>query len=154
MKSNIFIFTTLIFACALTAPKAEAQGYPNCYNVQGIQVGYYPEPSVNDIAIATTAPNGAPVVLWNPGIVNAMHPATIEFFYYHECAHHALGHPLGNYGPGGEAIADCWAKKQMIGLGVLTQQKYGIIRQQLMQFSKPGMDWPNGQVRVSYLDNC
>ena len=133
---------------------AEAQNYPTCYNAQNLPVSYYPDPSIPDIAIAITTGNGAPVVLWNPNVTAMMHPATIEFFYYHECAHHALAHTLGNYFPGAEAQADCWAKQTMAGVGVLTPQKYQIITQQLVQNSKPGMDWPNGATRVQYLNNC
>jgi hypothetical protein len=133
---------------------AQAQSYPTCFNAQNIPVSYFPDQTIPDIAIAKNAPNGMPVVLWNPSVAANMHPATVEFFYYHECAHHALAHTLGNYFPGAEAQADCWAKKTMIGIGVLTPQKYQIVAQQLFQNSKPGMDWPNGAVRLQYLNNC
>lgn len=145
---------SLILGLCLVGKTASAQNYPTCFNALNVPVGYFPDPSIPDIAIATTAPNGQPIVLWNPAVTASMHPATIEFFYYHECAHHALGHTLGNYFPGAEAQADCWAKKTMIGLGVLNPPKYQIIAQQLFQNSKPGMDWPNGAVRVQFLNNC
>ncbi|MEW2911888.1 hypothetical protein [Leisingera sp. JC11] len=138
----------------LSSRTAHAQNYPACFNAQNLPVTYLPDMSVPDIAIARTAPNGMPVVLWNPQITGSMHPFTVEFFYYHECAHHALAHPLGTYGPGSEKAADCWAKQTMIQTGALTPQKYHVIRQQLIQGSKPGMDWPNGAVRVSFLDSC
>lgn len=154
MRSFLFGLFSAVLVATTIGQHASAQGYPNCYNAQGYQVGYYPDPSINDVAIATTFANGAPVVLWNPGIINSLQPETVEFFYYHECAHHAMGHPLGNYGPGGEIAADCWGKSQMINFGVLTPQKYAVIRNELIQYSTPGMDWANGYERVQYLDNC
>lgn len=155
MLVKSIVFT--VIACVSTIFASEsvyAQGYPTCFNVQGIPVTYFPNPNVNDIAMATTAPNGSPVVIWNPNIAASLHPATLEFFYYHECAHHALGHPLGSYGPGSERMADCWAKQTMMQIGVITQNKYNIIIQQLLQYSTPNIDWPNGHVRTSYLNNC
>jgi len=152
---RIWLSAVLTAMITFAAGKAMAQApYPSCFSINNVQVQYFPDPTINDIAIARLAPNGMPVVLWNPGILLSMQPATQEFFYYHECAHHALGHTLGAYGPGSERQADCWAKQTMDQVGVLTQHKYQIIRQQLIQFSSPGIDWPNGQVRVAYLDQC
>jgi hypothetical protein len=133
---------------------AKAQSYPTCYNAQNIPVIYMANPNIPDIAIARTAPDGTPIVLWNPNIVFAQHPDVVEFFYYHECAHHALAHPLGTYGPGSERAADCWAKQTMWSVGVLSNQKYANIVNGLAQNSTPGMDWPNGNIRVSFLNSC
>ncbi|WP_050930125.1 hypothetical protein [Aestuariivita boseongensis] len=142
-------------AIALHATPSTAQTvYPACYNIQNVQVHYYPDPSIPDIAVARTSPNGQPIVLWNPSILMPRPAATQEFFYYHECAHHALGHALGAYGPGGERQADCWAKQTMIQVGVMTPQKYQTIRKDLLILSTPGIDWPNGAVRVQLLDAC
>lgn len=152
---RLILIVVIAAMLSASAGRSMAQAaYPSCFSINNVQVQYYPDPSINDIAVARLAPNGLPVVLWNPNILLSAHPATQEFFYYHECAHHALGHTLGAYGPGGERQADCWAKQTMIQVGVLTQHKYQIIRQQLMQYSSPGIDWPNGQVRVAYLDQC
>ena len=151
---RVFLFFALSLCLAWFGKDARAQSYPTCYNAQNIPVSYFPDPMVSDIAIARTAPNGMPVVLWNPQVASSLHPFTLEFFYYHECAHHALGHALGAYGGGAERIADCWAKQTMWQLGVLTPQKYQVIRQELHSNSRPGMDWPNGSVRVQFLDGC
>lgn len=150
-----FLFVLcLSLGFAMIGKTASPQSFPTCLNALNVPVSYFPDQTIPDIAIATTAPNGQPIVLWNPTVAASMHPATVEFFYYHECAHHALGHTLGNFGPGIEAQADCWAKQTMIALGVLNPPKYQVIAQQLFQNSKPGIDWPNGAVRVQFLNAC
>lgn len=138
------------------SPPAQAQAFPTCYDARGLPVTYMPNVNVNDIAIASLTPNGLPIVSWNPNVTNSSPPEVVEFFYYHECAHHALGQLLNNPMPvpGSERDADCWAKRTMYGLGILPPQKYQVIVNGLLQASKPNIDWPNGGLRVQYLNSC
>lgn len=154
MMGRVFLMSALALCIASFGGELRAQSYPTCFSVQNVPVTYIADSAVPDIAVARTAPNGQPVVLWNPQVTASLHPFTVEFFYYHECAHHALGHTLGAYGGGAERMADCWAKQTMWQVGVLTPQKYQVIRQELYTNSRPGMDWPNGAMRVQMLDGC
>ena len=46
-------------------------------------------------------------------------PAVQQFFYYHECAHHVLGHTIGAGHPmTNEQAADCWAVRELVGRGI------------------------------------
>jgi hypothetical protein len=115
-----------LLACALVIVGSAAQtpataqpqvqaSYGGCM-LMGRPVPSIPDPSIPDIAMAGISPAYGPVILYNPAIVSRARPATQTFFYYHECAHHALGHTLGFAHPqASEQQADCWAVRELVG---------------------------------------
>jgi hypothetical protein len=50
-----------------------------------------PVPTLPDVAIASFAPNGQPVIFYNPTIVQRCHPHYVMFIRAHEYAHHRNG---------------------------------------------------------------
>lgn len=155
MKRSISL-ATVAFAGLLTgsAALAQAPGYPPCFDANGYRVMYRPDRTIKDVAISLIPPNGVPTVLWNPDVTSRLRPETVEFFYYHECAHHRLGHTLGNYRAGTEIVADCWAFNTMADAGKMPFNKYKILIGDLRAYSKPGVDWNNGRQRVKFLAQC
>lgn len=130
-------FGAAITACAFVIagssapPPAAAQmraTYDGC-TLMGRPVPSIPDPSINDIATAGVSPVYGPVILYNPAIVARSRPATQTFFYFHECAHHALGHTLGFAHPqASEQQADCWAVRELVGRRV-----FGVVELRVVQ---------------------
>jgi hypothetical protein len=104
-------------------------GYPvSCNDINGYAVHTIPDPSLNDVGKAIIY-NGYPTIILNPNILNNLPPNIQLFWYAHECAHHVLGHSLGNYNITSESQADCWAIK----LG----RQQGWINQNVLQVMIP-----------------
>lgn len=155
MKHSIYL-ATVAFAGLVTGSAALAQApeYPPCFDANGYRVVYRPDPTINDVAISLIPPSGIPTVLWNPNVTSKLRRETVEFFYYHECAHHRLGHTLGAYPVGIEIAADCWAFNTMADAGKMPFRKYKVLIKDLRAYSKPGVDWNNGYQRVKFLAQC
>jgi len=151
-----FYLATATLAAFLTAPAALAQAprYPTCYDANGYEVTYRPDRTINDVAISLILPNGFPAVVWNPIVTAKLRPETVEFFYYHECAHHQLGHALGTYRPGMEIAADCHAFNTMADAGLMPFSKYTVLIADLRSYSRSGIDWNEGFQRVKSLAKC
>ena len=95
---------------------ASAQAYrPNhlhatsCVDTLGLKVMAGPNARLNNVAVAFRAPNGKPLITYNPVVLKRFHPVTRAFWFYHECGHHALGHSAGNRPMSRERDADCVA---------------------------------------------
>ena len=120
----------IVFAAvALTTPRvSEAQiqgpeyvidvsGLPmSCKTNSGKQVAIYYDYSLNNIGIATADSYGAPINVMNPNVVNNYSPIVKQWWFAHECAHHALG-PWNN-----ESNADCFGAKQLVRFGILNNR--------------------------------
>jgi hypothetical protein len=134
---------------------AHAQWWGGCIDARGIPVLDIQDPSTNDIAVSRLAPNGAPVILYNPFVVLSSSNVTRRFFYFHECGHHALGHVLGNYIPlVSEQEADCWAARTLVARGEFTLND---LRQVQMEISSSPGDWshlPGPQRAMNLIALC
>ncbi|MDH3348637.1 MAG: hypothetical protein OEM02_11145 [Desulfobulbaceae bacterium] len=94
-KITLMYFLTASIMLSIS-PKAEA-------------VPEIPNPSLNDIAIATHM-NGQIVIVYNPNYCNILGPLVCNFFRAHEYGHVNLGHILqGTHPVQAEFEADCWA---------------------------------------------
>lgn len=143
----------ILAALALCAAQSQAQPltYDGCIDFRGIPVVSVVS-NVNNVAIAALAPDGAPVIYYNPRVLSYFHPVTRQFWYMHECAHHALAHTMNSAHPFvREKQADCWAINTMKQLGQLNPQTMAIIQQDISQL--PGDGWvylPGPQRAISF----
>lgn len=139
--------------CSLGVKSASAQvTYDGCYDINGVPVASVPS-AVNNVAIATIH-NGYPVIFYNPQVLSWFHPVTREFWYFHECGHHALGHAFGNNPLSREKQADCWAIQSMRSLGRLDQTRMNIIQRDISQLPGDGWVYLPGPQRAISFDFC
>src|SRR6476620_7493386 len=109
----------LFVALLVVLPRAAGAqiAYEGCRDAYGLPVATVLDPSLRgDVAQATLAPNGAPVIRYNPNsVLPIATPAVMTFFVLHECAHHATGQVRAltagqiAYTMQVELQADCWA---------------------------------------------
>jgi len=122
--------------------------------MRGIPVASVLADGLRDVAFATLAPNGAPIILYNPS-VRRMNWQTQLFFYAHECGHHALGHPLEGPRLGQEQQADCWGINAIIYRArLVSDADVSVIQRDLYVFGRG--DWTHlpGPVRAINLRKC
>jgi hypothetical protein len=147
--------TWIVVAAALCVPRASSGqvSFDGCADFRGIPVASVLNPALNDVAAANWAPNGAPVIQYNPNVLIRLAPQTRTFFYAHECAHHALAHGVRNIPFQQEQEADCWAIQTLVSRGVFGVQDIALIQNDL-SFS-PG-DWTHvaGPQRAFNLAAC
>ncbi|HKC23744.1 MAG TPA: hypothetical protein VKF32_03330 [Thermoanaerobaculia bacterium] len=157
MKTTRLGPVIVLLAVAVSlAQRARAQiTYDGCTDMRGLPVASVLDPSINDIAMAMLAPNGAPIIRYNPRVVAMSSPETRLFFYAHECGHHALGHTLGTTHPLlMEQNADCWAARTLTERGLLDERGLAVVQNDIARFS-PG-DWTHlpGPQRAVNLGRC
>ena len=79
---------------------AQVQGPVYEVNVRGVHINctsHFGEPvaiflnyQLNSVGIATRQYNGAPVIVLNPNVTNQFSNLVTQWWFAHECAHHAL----------------------------------------------------------------
>jgi hypothetical protein len=106
---NIFVLFVIIFVTF----NVSAEPLP-CRSFNGTPVPYIANPSLNNVGVAHTTYNGQPIIQINPNVVGQLPEYVRQFWYAHECAHHAL-HPMQN----SEISADCYAIKALRNLGII-----------------------------------
>ena len=137
------------------AATASAQvTFDGCVDFRGLPVASVLNVTLPDVAMAGAAPNGAPIIQYNPNVLIQLSPQTRVFFYAHECAHHALAHLVRNIPMQQEQEADCWAIRTLVGRGALNAGADVSMVQRDLSFS-PG-DWTHvpGPVRQFNLRAC
>lgn len=93
----------------------EAAGAPlPCRAFNGQPVPYIANPNLNNVGIAHMTRNGQRIIQMNPNVVGPLPEYVRQFWYAHECAHHALA-PAYN----SEIAADCYAIKAVRNLGII-----------------------------------
>jgi hypothetical protein len=127
--------------------------FEGCVDFRGFPVASVLNTAVPDVAMASWAPNGTPVIQYNPNVLVRLSPQTRVFFYGHECAHHALAHAIRNIPFAQEQEADCWAIRTLVGRGALSGRDVMAVQNDL-SFS-PG-DWTHvpGPQRAFNLRAC
>ena len=113
---NIILNTFLIVSFLSFIPNTPtfAQAPSTCRSFQGVIVPYIPDPSLNNVGIATQDNMGRRIIVMNPNILNQFPSLARQFWYAHECAHHALNPPRNN-----EMNADCFAVQNLRFLGMM-----------------------------------
>jgi hypothetical protein len=156
MRVNLFVLTLLILAAPLSAQIS----YEGCTDARGIPVATVLDFYLGDVAQATLAPNGAPIIRYNPRALSPITPPVVlTWFYLHECAHQATGQVLAlitgqvPYTRDIEVQADCWATVNLVrraGLNAIIP-----VQQYLVALNNPG-DYahPPSAQRAAYLPSC
>ncbi len=104
----------IVLTCLFLFSTISAFPQPYCLSFQGIPVTYVADTTL-ETAGSAYLKDGQPFIAINPNIVNALPAHVQQFWYAHECAHHAL-HPTQN----SEVNADCYAIKRIRNLGIIT----------------------------------
>lgn len=151
--------TAATFAAATTT--ANAQAYrphslhaTTCVDTLGLKVMAGPNARLNNVAVAFRGRNGRPLIVYNPVVLKRFHAVTRAFWFYHECAHHALGHSAGNRPMSRERDADCWAIRTMRKRGQLTATRLRIIQRDMMRLPGDGKLYLAGPDRARHLEHC
>jgi hypothetical protein len=122
LKAKI-IKTISLFALSLfLSHSVSAQPLP-CRSFNGVFVPYIFDQTLQDVGVATKTQNGQPIIFINPNVVSPLPEFVRQFWYAHECAHHALL-PIQN----SEINADCYAIKAIRNMGiVINAQQVGYL---------------------------
>lgn len=70
---------------------------------------------INDVGQAFP---GTQVIHMNGNVLDQLPYSVVQFWYAHECAHHALYYPSNQ----SESASDCWAVKALRGFGLINNQ--------------------------------
>jgi hypothetical protein len=146
--------TLAILLLAGRAADAQPVTFDGCVDFRGVPVASVLNQALPDVAMAHIAPNGAPIIQYNPHVLERLSPQTRLFFYAHECAHHALAHLARHVPFQQEQEADCWAIRTLVQAGRLDPNgDVGAVQQDL--FFSPG-DWTHvpGPQRQFNLRAC
>ena len=150
----IAVAGTLAFSMMPQAASA-AGSFDRCFDPQGRPVVVFASHKVKraNVAIATRARDGRPIIAYNKAAMNRFHLITRVYIYYHECAHHVLGHSSGNRPHTREADADCWAIRYMARRGLLTWRGLRWIQADLARTGGSRVH-PPGSQRAAYAERC
>lgn len=118
---------------------------------------YYDEPvaiflnyQLNNVGVATRQFNGAPVIVFNPDVTDQYSDTVTQWWFAHECAHHALA-PQWN----SESNADCLAVKQLAQFGIIyNQQQLNAFYQELSTLPGSPMGHLPGPIRAQNIEQC
>jgi len=129
--------------------------YEGCVDFRGIPVASVLNPYVQDVAVANYAPNGAPIIIYNPNVLAQTRPKTRLFFYAHECGHHVLAHGIRGIPLTREQEADCWAIRTLVDKGLVTDDDVTDIQSDIAQFGRG--DWthlPGPYRAIALRERC
>lgn len=137
--------------------RAQAQmiTYDGCVNALGDLVASIPNDELGDVARAFLAPNGEPVIEYNPSVLAVYSEQSRLFWYAHECGHHALGHHFGTAHPlSAEQQADCFGIVSIVGDNLIDLDDVPMIQADLGRYSRG--DWSHlpGSRRAINLTGC
>ena len=157
MNRAFTIALALLVVSALVAPQASSQViFEGCRDADGRPVASVVNFSIADVAQASAAANGMPVIYYNPRVLVWMHPQTRVFFYTHECGHHALGQILSGSGPSleDEQEADCWGIRTLRKKNLISEADLQVIQSDIARFGRA--DWSHlpGPERAINLRAC
>ncbi len=157
------IINTIITVVVLIIPQislSQVQGPMYQVNVRGLPMSctsHFGEPvaiffnyQLNNVGIATRPFNGAPAIILNPNVTNQYSDTVTQWWFAHECAHHALA-PQWN----SETNADCFAIKQLVQFGIINNpQQFNAFYQELASLPGSPMGHLPGPVRAQNIEHC
>lgn len=169
MLSSMFkLICGAVSVALLNLPFATAQSGPpqyqiyvsnvplSCSSHYGEPVPIYVDDSVyQNIGIAARNPmNGAPYIIISPSFLNQVTYQAAVFWFYHECAHHALAIGVGSQSQGAEVNADCYAIRAMRNHGLVRNQyDFDAIISSIVGMPGTQQHLP-GPYRAQHLWNC
>jgi hypothetical protein len=135
---------------------AAADAYKRCYDPQGRPVLVFASAKVkiNNVAIAGRTKDGRPFIAYNAKALKRFHPLTRIYIYYHECAHHRLGHSSGYRPQNRENAADCFAIRYMTRRGMLNERRLRIIMRDVRRAGGGDAVHLPGAQRARLLAQC
>ena len=116
MRSLFFGVCTIV--CASASPVAAQATFEGCQDILGVPVASVVNPALTEVALSTVATlssaQGPQPVIYFQSSVSQLPAPLRRVIYFHECAHHALGHVAGAVlgtpiTMAQEQVADCWA---------------------------------------------
>ncbi|MEQ8697665.1 MAG: hypothetical protein RLT05_14040 [Bauldia litoralis] len=149
----VAIASALLYVQTADAQTYRNMRYTNCRDAAGVRVVAYNTTRLRNVGMAGRV-RGRPVILFNPVVLSRFQPATRTFWYYHECAHHALGHSLGHRPVSRERDADCWAIRQMKARGLLSAARLRTIQRDLYPLNGDGHIYLPGPQRAAHVGFC
>lgn len=155
-------FSLILAASVLIAPRiSQAQvqgpmytvhvrGIPmNCTSNQGVPVAIFFDYQLNNVGVASTMYNGTPTITINPNVTNNYSNIVAQWWFAHECAHHALG-PYNS-----ESNADCFGVQQLVQFGILNSlPQLRAFRVELRSLAGSPMGHLPGPLRADNIVNC
>lgn len=151
---RILILLILFIPCSAHAQTIIAGDTVYCNDVYGVPVVTISAPHLNDIGMARIEFNGARVIYLNSNILYTLPHYIQLFWYFHECAHHALGHTYGFNVSTRENEADCWAIRFGRNFGWLSRKM--LLQMDRFFISQPGTPWGHlpGPLRLENFHYC
>jgi hypothetical protein len=145
-----------IAAASLPGSAAAQDVYKRCFDPQGRPVAVLASAKVKmgNVAVAGRLKDGRPFIAYNPAALKRFHPVTRIYIYYHECAHHRLGHSSGYRPQNRENAADCWAIRYMTRRGLLNNQRMRLIMRDVRRFGAGDHVHLPGARRANLLAQC
>lgn len=104
-------------------------------------------------AMAGRRPDGTPFMVFDPQRMAALHPVTRLFVFYHECAHHVLGHTAGNQHNHREIDADCWAIRHLQQAGRIDIRGIRFVQRDVSRWNGSQVHLP-GPERAQHIGRC
>jgi hypothetical protein len=131
--------------------QVNVRGLPmNCTSYFGEPVAIFLNGQLDNVGIATILYNGAPAIVINPNVTNSFSNVVAQWWFAHECAHHALPPNLNN-----ESNADCFAIKQLVQFGIINMpQQLNAFKQELATLPGSPMGHLPGPVRANHIVQC
>ena len=151
----IAVAGTIAFSMMPQAVSAKGS-FDRCFDPQGRPVVVFASHKVKptQVAIAGRARDGRPIIAYNKEAMSRFHFITRVYIYYHECAHHVLGHSSGNRPISRESDADCWAIRYMVRRGLLNWRGLRWIQSDLARTGGGSRVHPPGSQRAAYAERC
>lgn len=100
-----------------------------------------------------TIVDGKPVIYWNKHLMDRANRPMQIFVYFHECAHHVLGHVWTGESPRAEREADCWAIQLMVESGMIRGGHVAMIEREL-RHSRGDANHLGGEELIQSLAAC
>lgn len=147
------LILALLFVLYFNSESRAQVTWGGCTDYKGFPVASIPT-NVNNVAVAYQDFMGRPIIAYNRNVLNKFSPITRLFWYFHECAHHRLGHSLFNIPLTREKDADCWAIVAMQKEGLLTEAKLKVIKKDISNLPGDGWVYLPGPERAVALENC
>lgn len=144
----------LLTALLVGSGLVQAQTIDGCIDAQGRAVPAIADDLLPGVAQATIE-DGHAVVRYSSAALPRLSPTTRMFFFAHECARIALGHPIvAPRTPGTARQADCWALVALQGSNFITGDAALRELQSELQFTDAEWRLLPGPKREFHLDAC
>ena len=155
--SSIVLLGTLLIApganSQMTGPHYEVnvRGVPmNCTSFYGEPVAVFLNYQLSDVGIAHRQYGGNPAIVINPNVTNQYSDLVTQWWFAHECAHHALPPQFNS-----EPNADCFGIRELRRIGLL------VYSEQLQAFAAELYNLPGSQmghlpgpIRAQHIAAC